>query len=213
MLRFQESPDPAFVAILATALEARADWLEDHYVNDPNLFPPGEWTRECPRLHRSLTLEQAIAQQRLLRGALIETTLYMPTDMQFLVLYDALEHFTDLYNDDMKLPIECRELRYGPYPIEYIDFDAIVEIFFWDTDFLINLPHGATVHPFIQQELSGSAIRAFSGRTAQLEDLQLEVEMDEKAVPPDQATSFYEPEKSQDYPFSDDHDEFEDDEE
>lgn len=59
------------------------------------------------------------------------------TDYHWLVLYTCLRLFCDLHNDDAT----GAEDRIGPYEIERIDFDAIVDRFFFDSDFLM----GATL--------------------------------------------------------------------
>lgn len=53
------------------------------------------------------------------------------------MLYSCLRLFCDLHNDNAT----GAEGRIGPYEIERIDFDAIVDRFFFDTDFLM----GATL--------------------------------------------------------------------
>jgi hypothetical protein len=52
------------------------------------------------------------------------------------VVYRCLEVFCDLHNDEAATdPTGWADI--GPYSIGSIDFDAIVDRFFWDTDFLI----------------------------------------------------------------------------
>ena len=53
------------------------------------------------------------------------------------MLYACLQVYCDLHNDGA---IGAGD-RVGPYEIEHIDFDALVERFFFDTDFLL----GATL--------------------------------------------------------------------
>jgi hypothetical protein len=59
----------------------------------------------------------------------------MLTDYHWLVLYACLRLYCDLHNDG------ATGDQVGRYEIEHIDFDAIVERFFFDTDFMM----GATL--------------------------------------------------------------------
>jgi hypothetical protein len=65
-----------------------------------------------------------------------DTRLYQLTDYHWLVVYRCLETFCDLHNDEAATdPTGWADV--GPYSIGSIDFDAIVDRFFWDTDFLM----------------------------------------------------------------------------
>lgn len=203
MLRFQTSPDPVMTAILATALEVRANSLDKRYPKGADGDLQQDWKQRCILLSRSLTPEQAIGQQRLLRKALLEPTVYMPTDMQFLILFDVLSALIARHNHDFRRSIVCRELGLDPYPIDQINLKAIVDIFFWDTDFLMNMPPNNPVIPHLQHifHISDSAVRASSGQPVLPEDLQLTSDQWDDIVPPDQATSYYRPDRSWAYPF------------
>jgi hypothetical protein len=64
-----------------------------------------------------------------------EPTLYQITDFHWLILYAALKAYCDDHND-MARDSERGVLPVGPYEIGEIDFDYIVDRFFWDLDFL-----------------------------------------------------------------------------
>jgi hypothetical protein len=67
---------------------------------------------------------------RLLR-AQRHTTMYEISDYHWLVLYECLAVFCELHNDATL----DDDARVGPYIIDTIDFEAIVDRFFWDIDF------------------------------------------------------------------------------
>jgi hypothetical protein len=53
------------------------------------------------------------------------------------MIYWCLQTFCDLHNDEAATEPSGRT-KVGPYFIGPIDFDAIVDRFFWDTDFLMS---------------------------------------------------------------------------
>jgi len=68
---------------------------------------------------------------RLRRASRDERRRYALTDYHWLVLYSCLQLYCDLHNDG------AAGDQVGPYEIERIDVDAIVDRFFFDTDFLL----------------------------------------------------------------------------
>lgn len=140
MLIFQEEPDSIFRAILHEALE---------YVRDVHLIcyregyrPTRNERHELDETYRDLFPElvpyfsrrRLIAViERLLRASRDEQQWYRLTDYHWLVLYWCLQMYCDLHNDDATGTGDT----VGPYEIERIDFDAIVDQFFFDTDFLM----------------------------------------------------------------------------
>jgi hypothetical protein len=140
MLLFQEEPDPIFVAIVHTALEYVRDVLLVRY--RPSYRPTPAQRRELDDSYEDLLPELApfFTRRRLI--SVIERLLvasrdtrrrYRLTDYHWLVLYVCLSVYCDLHNDDATGAGD----EVGAYEIEHIDFDAIVERFFFDTDFLL----------------------------------------------------------------------------
>jgi hypothetical protein len=140
MLLFQEEPDPIFVAIVHTALE----YLRDvHLVRYRQGYQPTPAERRelddsyadlLPELAPFFTRRRLIAViERLLRASRDTRRRYRLTDYHWLVLYACLSVYCDLHNDEATGTGDT----VGAYEIEHIDFDAIVERFFFDTDFLL----------------------------------------------------------------------------
>jgi len=77
--------------------------------------------------------ELARLLDRLLRASRSGRRRFQLSDYHWLVLYSCLHLFCDLHNDGATGAGD----RVGPYEIEAIDFDAMVERFFFDTDFLM----------------------------------------------------------------------------
>jgi hypothetical protein len=139
MLLFQAWPDSIFRAILHEALcqvrdvdvvryrkgyrpsKAERKELDESYRDAyPNLAPLIT-RRELVRL-----IDRLLAASR-------SDQLYRLTDYHWLVLYLCLQTYCDRHNDG----ITGTEGTVGPYEIDRVDFDAIVERFFFDTDFLL----------------------------------------------------------------------------
>jgi hypothetical protein len=137
MLRFETNPDDVFTAILETAIEYAIDQIKvllgtnqlDDYarilVFSQKIYPP--------KL-ALVTLEKLLECHK-------KPELYNLNDYHYLLIYDALYLFSSIHNNgvkDSKTKKDRREASViGPYRIEEIDFDAIVDLYFWDTDFLM----------------------------------------------------------------------------
>jgi hypothetical protein len=144
MIVFQDEPDAIFLAIVDEALvhvrevhllryregyrptRAERRELEESY---RDLFP------ELVPLFTRRELVRVI--DRLRRASREERRRYELTDYHWLVLYSCLQLYCDLHNDGAI----AGGNQVGPYEIERIDFDALVDRFFFDTDFLL----GATL--------------------------------------------------------------------
>ncbi len=61
--------------------------------------------------------------------------LYMPTEYHWLILADILETGVELHNQVVE---EFGPRRVGSVLLGEIDFDAVTDIYFWDTDFFID---------------------------------------------------------------------------
>jgi hypothetical protein len=140
MIVFQEEPDPIFVAIVHEALKFVRDVQLVCYRDDyrptrrerqeldesyGDLFPELARFFSRPRLVRMI--------ERLLRASRDEQRWYRLTDYHWLVLYSCLQTYCDLHNDEAT----GTGGKVGPYEIEKIDFNAVVDRFFFDTDFLM----------------------------------------------------------------------------
>ena len=142
MIVFQDEPDPIFLAIVDEAL---AHVREVHLVCYREGYRPTRAERReleasyrelFPELVPLFTRRDLVCViDRLRRASREERRRYELTDYHWLVLYACLQVYSDLHNDG------ATGDQVGPYEIEHIDFDALVERFFFDTDFLL----GATL--------------------------------------------------------------------
>ncbi|HBL17467.1 MAG TPA: hypothetical protein DD417_12185 [Elusimicrobia bacterium] len=144
MIIFQDEPDPIFLAIVDEAL---ADVREVHLVRYREGYRPTRAERrDLDESYRDLfpepvpfftRRELVRVIDRLRRASRDERRRYELTDYHWLVFYSCLQLYCDLHNDGATASGD----QVGPYEIEHIDFDAMVDRFFFDTDFLM----GATL--------------------------------------------------------------------
>jgi hypothetical protein len=134
MLRFQSPPDAVFAAILHDALKIVQEEFEEEYLNDED--KKDYWKNQysnAARVFSAPTARTVVAQ---LIEASSQPDLYQLTDYHWLLLYDVLQVYTDIHNDFLR--DEGGLFPVGPYLVGEIDFSFIVDVYFWDTDFLMN---------------------------------------------------------------------------
>jgi hypothetical protein len=138
MIVFQDDPDAIFLAIVDEAL---AHTREVHLVRYREGYRPTRAERReleesyrdlFPELVPLFTRRELVRViDRLRRASRDARRRYELTDYHWLVLYSCLQVYCDLHNDG------ATGDQVGPYEIERIDVGAIVDRFFFDTDFLL----------------------------------------------------------------------------
>jgi hypothetical protein len=128
MLRFQQPPDTRNLTILQVALEDALAWWNSR-ISDHWSF--SEWYPESAKCFDPHTAKEQLEN---LLHASKDSAVWQPTDYHWLLLYEVLFHFCQVFNDDPEA-VSCGELV-NKYGIEEIDFDEILDLYFWDLDFL-----------------------------------------------------------------------------
>ncbi|MCZ6689787.1 MAG: hypothetical protein O7H41_09305 [Planctomycetota bacterium] len=131
MLRFSTEPDLAFAEFLATSLEYEIDQLRD-----PDDSDEGVLANYSSRTRAIFNRQELQAQLEKLLEAHRSPAIYKLTDYHFLILHDVLQTHTEVHNDSLELSGEVR--RYGDVVLGKIDVDAVLDVYFFDTDFLID---------------------------------------------------------------------------
>jgi hypothetical protein len=135
MLRFEVPPDTVFLTVLHAALTLQQGYVEE--LMEMEEGPASRWWPVTePMIARFFDPPTAVRLIERLLAASRDTRLYQLTDYHWLLIYRCLETFCDLHNDEAATDPSGRA-EVGPYSIGSIDFDAIVDRFFWDTDFLM----------------------------------------------------------------------------
>jgi hypothetical protein len=138
MLRFARKPDLIFLAILHDALEELRETIPDQ----EDWF----WAAQYPLAARCFTSESAATVLDHLLTASRAAEVYHLTDYHWLLLYDCLRVYCEIHSDFAQ-EAPSKTLPVGPYHIGPIDFDALVDRYFWDTDFLLASPTLAGLGP------------------------------------------------------------------
>jgi hypothetical protein len=146
MLRFPSPLTAAATEIFVSCLEISSDVVVD-------FDPPETWRDMYPLSARCFTPELARATLVDLVTKLRLPEAYVPTEYHWLLMYECLQALIEVLNDD-PLPSLVEQLTtlataqdafYLSLPTRgkgvagfHIDFDALVDTYFWDTDFLLD---------------------------------------------------------------------------
>lgn len=146
MLRFPCPLTAAATEIFVSCLEISADVMID-------IDPPEAWRDAYPLSAACFTPELARETLLDLGAKLRLPEEYVPTEYHWLLLYECLQTLIEVLNDD-PLPSVVAQLTtlatapdalYLSLPTRskgvtgfHIDFDALVDTYFWDTDFLMD---------------------------------------------------------------------------
>jgi hypothetical protein len=146
MLRFPCPLTAAATELFVSCLEISADVVVD-------LDRPDEWRDAYPLSAACFTPELARETLMDLLAKLRLPDAYVPTEYHWLLMYECLQGLIEVLNDD-PLPslvaqlttlVTAQDALYLSVPTRangvagfYIDFDALVDTYFWDTDFLLD---------------------------------------------------------------------------
>ncbi len=132
VIYFQTKPDAVFEAILEEAL--LSEMTEVKILADDGAID--SWEGLYPESSSAFGPYTAIRLMAQLLAATRDASVYHLLDVHWSVLYECLQNFcathNDLVEDD---PQGSRAI--GAFRIGRVDGEAIVTIYFWDTDFLL----------------------------------------------------------------------------
>ena len=145
MLHFPCSLTPAATDILVYGLEISADLARD--------MSGDEWAMAYPLSAKCLTPQRAHEALLDLLEKLRQSQEYVPTTYHWLLIYECLHLHIECLNDDLwpdlvqhlKTSRDARDTPYLSFSPEvqgqeglHIDFERFIEMYFWDTDFLLD---------------------------------------------------------------------------
>ncbi len=180
MLYFANEPDAVFTAILHDAIEELQRTLAEP---DTDLGEADDiWKADYPSAAQCFPLALAVyTLDRLLAASKDPLTVYRITDYHWLLLYACLKTYCEVHNDYAE-EAASKVLAVGPYEIGEIDFPALVDNYFWDTDFLLDASTGAGLGPERRQQMDvGSEAFGISQKLVPHSD---ELKFDPVAQPP-----------------------------
>ncbi|MBN1462039.1 MAG: hypothetical protein JXA57_21110 [Armatimonadetes bacterium] len=132
MILFARQQDDVMSHMLEEALGLYVDELRQAI----EFKDEARWRIWHPLAGRCFTTETAFKTAQHLAAIAKEPDYYRVNDYHWLILYECLEEFCELFNDAaQEEPGGFYDV--GPYAFREIDFEDLVERFFWDTDFLM----------------------------------------------------------------------------
>lgn len=135
MLYFRTKPDPVFMVLVDQALQCELRiFRRISAENDLD-----SWFVEYPRLEPIFTPYSAMVALEDLLRAHAQATVYRPTDFHWLTIYECLKNYCLWHNDRLLEKGEPFLVLQG-YRFGYLEFENILERYFWDQDFLILPP-------------------------------------------------------------------------
>ncbi len=165
MLRFPCPLTAAAMEIFVSCLELSADEVI-------NFDPPDAWRDAYPLCATCFTRELARETLLDLLAKLRLPEEYAPTEYHWLLLYECLQVQIEVLND-MPLPLLVEQLKtlatgqdavYLSLPTRakgvagfHMDFDALIDAYFWDTDFLMDAELFSRLGPDAKASLGFSA--------------------------------------------------------
>jgi len=128
MLRFMQPLEERDLAIFHAALVDALEWL-DFNRDYPEGFPVS-----YPESAKCFT--PALAEQTLknVLQCSHDSALYQLTDYHWLLLYEVLWKFSEIFNDEPEL-VAGEELV-ATYGMKNVDFSEFIDLYFWDIDFM-----------------------------------------------------------------------------
>ncbi len=140
MLRFAEEPDLIFTDILQNALDNMIFELTIILKKSKPEDKQEEYSIFMPTSCTVFGLEVAIKTLTELLDYLLKPEIYDLTDYHYLLLYESLDMFCCSFNEYLQYEtdeLERKRLRtLGGHVVERLEFTAIVELYFYDEDFL-----------------------------------------------------------------------------
>ncbi len=143
MLKFQTHPDIIFTTILHESMSLIIDQIRElDNSSERTGTTPDHLETLLPNAGMVFKAETALRVLKNMLVSLKEPWLYVLNNYHYLLLYDTLQYFCEIHNDLVRTAPDLEEKKevsmIGGIQIEYIDFDDIVGMFFFDTDFLLD---------------------------------------------------------------------------
>jgi hypothetical protein len=137
MLRFAHKPDQLFLLLFNDAIEFVLRQLNLYGERHAEPADLREFLSDTlPRSAELFTFDLAVEQLKALQAANAQPQVVQPTDYHWLLLYEMFEFYCEMTEGMPTGPL------YNQYGITDINFDALIDFFFWDTDFLDrNIPN------------------------------------------------------------------------
>ena len=132
MLYFRTKPDPVFSAIFYRALEFELH--EIGRISSEKDFDA--WEAGYGNICERFTPYSALVSIEELLVASRKDQVYQLGDYHWLLIYECLKNFCAIH-EDLAMHEEDGSVTIEEFRLHQIDFQGIVDLYFWDTDFLV----------------------------------------------------------------------------
>lgn len=118
-----------------------------------------------------------------LRSRLDRPEVYSLNNYHYLILYDVIDFYADIHNDMVAIS-ENKEDRkeasfVDPFYIESIDMDGLLELYFFDIDFLADAETMLNIPDWLRKTYSPETFGLSQGMLPHAEELELKVNTSE----------------------------------
>lgn len=182
MLLFQRPPDVVFQAILRDSIDYSIDFIKD--LIDNNEYDEAR-AREglkgfYPAMVKVFTPSLARTTLLNLRRRLGRPEIYSLNNYHYLLLYDVMDFYADIHNDMVAISDSRKDKRevslVDPFYIETIDMDGIVEMYFYDIDFLTDAETMLNIPDWLRRTFSPETFGLSQGMLPHAEELELKID-------------------------------------
>ena len=185
MLRFQRPPDVVFQAILRESMSYSIDFIKD--LIDDNDFDESRAREDMKGLYPSMVkvFPPSLARTTLLNLSkrLDRSEIYHLNDYHYLVLYDVMDFYADIHSDMVAISKSRKDKKEAsfvdPFYIEKIDMDDILDLYFFDIDFLTDAKTMLNIPDWFRSTFSPEAFGLSQGMLPHAEELELKVDTSE----------------------------------
>lgn len=187
MLRFQRPPDIVFQAILRDSMSYSIDFIND--LIEDNQFDESRAREDMKGFYPAMVkiFTPSLARTTLinLRKRLDRPEIYHLNDYHYLLLYDVMDFYADIHNDMAGISKSRKDRKEAsfvdPFYIETIDMEGIVELYFFDIDFLTDAETMLNIPDWFKSTFSPEAFGLSQGLLPHAEELELKVDTGEDA--------------------------------
>lgn len=179
MLRFQRPPDAVFQAILRDSLDFSIDFIDILTENNEHDEPRAreEMKADCPAMAKVFTPSLARNTLWNLRKRLDRPEIYSLNNYHYLLLFDVIAYYADIHNDTVAMSETGEErteaIFVDPFYIESIDVVGLLDLYFFDTDFLTDAETMLNIPDWFRQSYSPETFGLSQGMLPHAEELEL----------------------------------------
>lgn len=186
MIRFKIPPDSVFQAILRESIKYAINVMSDvlQVYNQDDAVAKQELMRLFPEITRVFPPSLAVASLINLQRCLDSSRLYACKEHHYLLLYDVLHFYIDIHNGLVMKSRNTRERKEAslvdPYSIEKINADELLDLYFFDEDFLLDAETLLDLPDCLRESMQPEVFGLSQGLLPHPEELQLKPASEEE---------------------------------